>query len=228
LFGRTEEASEGEMEGYLNDKRLSWAAAWVGLVLELLIGLGGWAVGWMLLRDELGGNVNLVVEFFGKAEVVSTLAGGALGIAAALLLRLMIRLIPPLQKSRSLRVLSIIDKATWLQIFLLCLVAGVAEEMLFRGALQQKIGIWPAAVLFGLLHAYGRLYVAVAIFAGAGLGYLYLYTGSLAAVAAAHALYNLAISVLVKVGLFPLHEDKHDESDAPPDRAPSQTETQNL
>jgi membrane protease YdiL (CAAX protease family) len=215
------------MEGYLDDNRLSWAAAWVGLVLELLIGLGGWAVGWMLLRDELGGNVNLVLEFFSKAEAASSLLGASLGMAAALVLCLIIRLIPPLQRSRSLRVLSIIDKATWLQIILLCLVAGVAEEMLFRGALQPKIGIWPAAVLFGLLHAYGRLYVAVAIFAGAGLGYLYDCTGSLAAVAAAHALYNLAISVLVKVGIFPLYEDKHDDSGALPDRPPGQTEPHN-
>ena len=200
------------MEDLIESKRLSWATAGVGLILELLIGLGGWGAGWMLLRDELGNNVNLLRELVSKATTQEMLLGAGLGAATAVILWLAIRLIKPLQQSRSLRVLAILGKATWLQIILLCLAAGIAEEMLFRGALQARIGIWPAAVLFGLLHAYGRLYVAVAIFAGVGLGYLYHYTDSLAAVAAAHAVYNLTISVLVKFGLFPTYIESEVES----------------
>lgn len=184
--------------------RLSWAALSVGLLLELMIGLGGWAAGWMLLRDEAGRNINLLGEMIVGIDAAMILLSAGFGVAVALVLCLTIRIIKPLQRSRSLRVLSILRKATWLQIILLCLVAGLAEEILFRGALQPRVGIWPAAVLFGLLHAYGRLYVAVAIFAGAGLGYLYDYTGSLAAAVAAHAIYNLTVSALVKFGAFPM------------------------
>ena len=197
------------MDETFEGERLSWITAGVGLALELLIGLGGWAVGWMLLRDELGRNINLLVEFFAVLEIIPVLWSAAAGAAVAVVLWLMVRFVKPLQRSRSLRVLSILSRATWLQLVLLCLVAGVAEEMLFRGALQPRVGIWPAAVLFGLLHAYGRLYVVVAILAGVGLGYLYDFTGSLAAVAVAHAVYNLTISVLVKLGLFPMvHEER--------------------
>ncbi len=174
--------------------------------LEILIGIGGFAAGWMLLKK------NLLEELIQKAEPISAGIGALLGIVTAVLIWLVIKLVRPLQQSRSLEVLVIVKKATWLQILLICAIAGITEEILFRGALQPSIGIWPAAVLFGLLHAYGRLYVFVAIFAGACLGYMYWYTDSLAVVAAAHIFYNITISVLVKFGLFPLAPGRLEES----------------
>ena len=186
------------MESITEDNRIAWAVISIGLILELAIGVAGWAAGWMLLK------VNLLLELIESANATDIGIGALLGAAAALLICLVVRIVKPLQSSRSLNILSVIAKATWLQIVLICIVAGIAEEILFRGSLQPAVGIWPAAVLFGLLHAYGRLYVFVAIAAGACLGYLYLYSGNLASVAAAHAVYNLAVSSLVKIGLFPI------------------------
>ena len=183
---------------------LSWAVVGVGLTIELLIGLGGWGGGWMLLPGEAGRNVNLVSRILESATPVDLGLGALLGAAAAVILWLTIRIVKPFRRSRALGVLAILGETGWLRVILLCLVAGVAEEMLFRGCLQAVTNIWVAAVLFGLLHAYGRLYVVVAIVAGAGLGYLYHFTGSLAAAAAAHAVYNLTVVVFVKLGLFPL------------------------
>ncbi len=183
---------------------LSWAVVGIGLTIELLIGLGGWTAGWMLLPEEAGRNVNLVSKILESATPVYLSLGALLGAAVAVVLWLAIRIVKPLQRSRALKILAILGETGWMQVILLCLVAGIAEEILFRGCLQVVTNIWVAAVLFGLLHAYGRLYVVVAILAGAGLGYLYYFTGSLAAAAAAHAVYNLTVVVLVKLGLFPL------------------------
>lgn len=38
------------------------------------------------------------------------------------------------------------------EILILAVASAVGEELLFRGALQPMIGIWPQAVIFALLH----------------------------------------------------------------------------
>lgn len=178
--------------------RLAWAVIAIGLLLELAIGVAGIAVAWMLNKE------NLLNTFLRGAAADKIAIGAGLGLAAALLIWIAVRMVRAFQRSRSMRILVVLSRATWLQAALLCVVAAVAEEFLFRGALQPDIGIWATAVLFGLLHAYGKLYVAVAMLAGVGLGFLYQTTGSLAAAVAAHASYNLAVAALIKLGLFPL------------------------
>jgi len=186
-----------------------WAVFSLGLILELAIGVAGIAAAWMLLK------VNLVEALAQGATAQALGLGAAAGVGGAVLLWLAVKFIRILRKSRSFEMLSIIANASWLQITLLCLVAGLAEELMFRGALQPVLTIWPAAVLFGLLHAYGRLYVFLAILAGAGLGYLYDFTGSLAAAVLAHALYNVTVTVLVKTGLFPTRSTRRRRTDPP-------------
>jgi membrane protease YdiL (CAAX protease family) len=86
---------------------------------------------------------------------------------------------------------------------LISLFAGVCEELFFRGFvqtwLQESVGVHVAvavaAALFGLAHAISRSYVLFAFMLGAALGYLYAVTGSLPAVMAAHAAYDLAALV---------------------------------
>jgi len=178
--------------------RITWAVIAIGLLLELAIGVAGIAVAWMLNKE------NLLNTFLRGAAADKIAIGAGFGLAAALLIWIAVRMVRAFQRSRSMRILVVLSRATWLQAALLCVVAAVAEEFLFRGALQPDIGIWATAVLFGLLHAYGKLYVAVAMLAGVGLGFLYQTTGSLAAAVAAHACYNLAVAALIKLGLFPL------------------------
>jgi len=77
----------------------------------------------------------------------------------------------------------------------IALLSGCAEEYLFRGALQQKFGIWVAVGVFAVIHwplnpnFLPWPFVAGAI--GLGLGGLAAVTGSLLAPAAAHVLINL-------------------------------------
>lgn len=78
--------------------------------------------------------------------------------------------------------------------WLLAFASGLAEEMFFRGALQPKVGILWASLLFGAVHFLPRRELAFwSVFAmaiGAGLGQLYEWTGHLAAPVAAHVVVN--------------------------------------
>jgi membrane protease YdiL (CAAX protease family) len=77
---------------------------------------------------------------------------------------------------------------------LLAAVSGVAEEAFFRGALQPRVGLVAASVLFGLAHFVPRReflpWTVFSLAAGFLLGGLFEATGNLVAPVTAHALVN--------------------------------------
>ena len=98
------------------------------------------------------------------------------------------------------------------QLAILAVLAGVGEEMLFRGVVQATAAAWIgephgvtlglliAAVLFGLLHAVTPTYAVLAGLIGLYLGWLWLAVGNLLAPIVVHALYDfVALAYLVKV-----------------------------
>lgn len=86
------------------------------------------------------------------------------------------------------------------QLVLISLMAGLSEEVLFRGVMQayaaEQMSPWAgvavASVVFGLLHALSPIYVVFATAMGAYLGAIYLWTNDLLIVIAAHAAYDAA------------------------------------
>jgi membrane protease YdiL (CAAX protease family) len=79
--------------------------------------------------------------------------------------------------------------------------AGLGEEMLFRGVLQNELGIrigsdyiavGIASIIFGALHAVTPLYAGLAGLASVYFGWLYLATGNLAIPIVTHAFYDWA------------------------------------
>lgn len=82
---------------------------------------------------------------------------------------------------------------------LLSLLAGVGEELLFRGAIQGWLmahtdpltAVLAASVLFGLVHYISFTYFLVATGLGLILGTAYLLSESLALVMIWHALYDM-------------------------------------
>ena len=79
-------------------------------------------------------------------------------------------------------------------------VAGVGEEMLFRGVLQYELtsrfgGPWVAiglsSVIFGALHAVTPLYAILAGLASVYFGAIYIWSSNLAVPITAHAVYDL-------------------------------------
>jgi len=92
-------------------------------------------------------------------------------------------------------------------VLLASVLAGLGEELLFRGVLQAwlvgPIGAWPAVVLagviFGLVHSVTRAYFLLATCMGLYLGALYQLTGNLLMPSLAHALYDaIAIVYLLR------------------------------
>ncbi len=102
-------------------------------------------------------------------------------------------------------------KCTWVELAAISFLAGLGEEMLFRGVFQAALVEWtgeflphsPAAamlgdwlalaavaILFGLLHAINVAYAVMAALMGLYLGWLWLVTGNLAVPIVAHAVYD--------------------------------------
>jgi membrane protease YdiL (CAAX protease family) len=77
-------------------------------------------------------------------------------------------------------------------------LAGLGEEVLFRGVLQGALARWLgfgwalaiASVLFGLVHFVTLSYAVLATLAGLYLGAVWLYADNLLAAVVAHALYD--------------------------------------
>lgn len=86
-------------------------------------------------------------------------------------------------------------------VFLVALLAGVGEELLFRGVVQGGlsglIGPWgallAASLLFGAMHALTRAYFVVATIMGLYLGLIYLWTGNLLIPILIHFLYDWVV-----------------------------------
>jgi membrane protease YdiL (CAAX protease family) len=86
------------------------------------------------------------------------------------------------------------------QLMLLAAAAGLGEELLFRGVIQEELGLGVASVLFGLMHGPTRELWPLALWAaavGAVLGALYQVSGNLFVPALSHALYDAAALIYV-------------------------------
>lgn len=80
------------------------------------------------------------------------------------------------------------------EILVLAVASSIGEELLFRGALQPWLGIWPQALLFALLHIGPRRgflpWTASAFALGIGFGYMFEWTGDLGGPIVAHFTIN--------------------------------------
>jgi membrane protease YdiL (CAAX protease family) len=80
------------------------------------------------------------------------------------------------------------------EIWLLALMSGTAEELLFRGALQPVVGLWLASLIFGGVHVGpSRLYLPWTLWAfvmGLLFGLIYASTGVLWGAILAHVTIN--------------------------------------
>jgi hypothetical protein len=95
------------------------------------------------------------------------------------------------------------------QLLVIAVLAGVGEEMLFRGVIQEAIageiggprGVWLglfiASALFGLLHSITPTYAILAGLIGFYLGWLWLASGNLLAPIMAHAAYDFVVLLYV-------------------------------
>ncbi len=96
----------------------------------------------------------------------------------------------------------------WAELFLISLLAGVGEELLFRGVIQDWLastlnplaGLVLASLLFGLVHCVNFPYTVLTGLVGLGLGAMFQWSGSLIMPTTAHVTYDfLALLWFVRV-----------------------------
>ena len=85
----------------------------------------------------------------------------------------------------------VLGRLDWRRCLLLAVLSGVAEETLFRGMIQPRVGLVAASLLFGLAHFVPRRallpWTLMSVAAGFLLGWLFDVTGNLVAPVIAHA-----------------------------------------
>ena len=104
------------------------------------------------------------------------------------------------------------------QFAMVAALAGVGEELLFRGALQTKFSEWTTPVaglvitsfLFGLAHALSKLYFVFAVAVGGFLGWLVLEYHDLVAPMVAHGMYDFL--ALVYLSRSAMRRDQQQEA----------------
>jgi membrane protease YdiL (CAAX protease family) len=97
----------------------------------------------------------------------------------------------------------VFPQASLPQLALISVLAGVGEELLFRGVLQTLVQQWStpmvglavASLVFGAIHAMSRLYFVLATAVGAYLGGLLLKFDDLTVPIVVHGLYDFVALV---------------------------------
>ena len=145
---------------------------------------------WGLLRHLAPGWWTL--EHLGAVPVALG-AGIGLGLLGVVLSQQLDEHVPGIKKLGE-RFSSILAGATTRDALLLALFSAVGEEMLFRGCVQQELGLWPATILFAVVHTGPeRVYLwwtASAFVFGIGLALLFEHQGGLLAPIAMHFTIN--------------------------------------
>lgn len=152
---------------------------------------------------------NKQVDFWGmlswnNISLKALSIGFGIGILAASLGILLMRILPEGNLSNVMD--SIMRKLDpkWQHILFYSFCAGVGEEILFRGAIQSYIHLWPTAIIFVLIHGYLSLkdktmfiYGVFLIFISGSFGYLFKFLGIYAAISA-HFIYDVIMFAYMK------------------------------
>lgn len=129
---------------------------------------------------------------------VDLILGGLFGVGFALVAWKLLDYVSVFQRmEQMLTGLLDMDALRMYDALLFGLLAGIPEEILFRGAMQAALGWGITSVLFGALHAVSPAYFAYATLAGALLGGLAIWRGGLWAPIAAHVTIDTCMFILL-------------------------------
>lgn len=100
----------------------------------------------------------------------------------------------------------VFGESSWIELALICVAAGLGEEMLFRGALQPWVARWTnptfaiaaIGILFGLAHSLSLTYFVAATLIGCYFGWLAESYDDLVAPIVAHAVYDFVALLFVR------------------------------
>lgn len=185
----------GEFSSELSPLRVLKLAVLVegGMALAALLG------GWLLLRDGnlWGTNETWITAAWGLG------AGIVLALVAQQVQYLPGQIVREFCRFVEQQIEPLFAECTVWQLTVISLLAGLGEELLFRGFLQQWVtelvpgvrGWWLALLIsglaFGACHALSRMYFVLATLGGIYLGLVFAWTDSILAAVIAHASYDL-------------------------------------
>jgi membrane protease YdiL (CAAX protease family) len=172
----------------------------MGLIFEAALAFAAVALAWTFgvpLREQFPASGTDLLAAVGRG----CLATVPMLVAFGLLTR---SRWPPFRRlRRQVRQLvgQLIQNATIVEIAGLSIVAGIGEELLFRGVIQPLairwttpgVGLAAASLLFGLAHYISKTYFVLASLVGVYLGWLALDHGEIATPITTHALYDFCV-----------------------------------
>ena len=138
-----------------------------------------------LLRDVLIGSGAAAIPF---ALFCFTLSEKAEGIP----------LLGSIRKTVGKEIKAVFASTTVVDICLISLWAGLAEELLFRGVIQARWGLLPASILFGALHFVTPAYALMAMAVGFYIGLLHHFFQSLLIPIQLHAIYDFGALIYLR------------------------------
>lgn len=103
-----------------------------------------------------------------------------------------------LRKIVTTGVKEIFSNAKLIDLIVISLIAGISEEILFRGVLQVKYGIVAASIVFGLAHCISPAYVITAAIMGFYIGAFYYFSNSLLVPVQIHFIYDLGALIYLR------------------------------
>jgi membrane protease YdiL (CAAX protease family) len=93
---------------------------------------------------------------------------------------------------------AVFASATVVDICLISLWAGLAEELLFRGVIQARWGLLAASILFGVLHFVTPVYALLAMVIGFYIGLVYHFFQSLLIPIQLHTIYDFGALIYLR------------------------------
>lgn len=144
------------------------------------------------------GDDTLATWFPAQGWAFNLALGAAIGPVFSVAAWLVFRQVPSFQHIKTI-ILRTIDMRTLAphHAVLFGLIAGIPEEILFRGAVQPAIGWLLTALLFGLLHSVTPAYFVYATLASVLLSGLASWTDGLWAPIAAHTMIDISMFLLL-------------------------------
>jgi len=138
-----------------------------------------------LLRDMLIGTAAAAIPFSLFCFTLSEKAAG-------------IPLLGSIRKTVGKEIKAVFASTTVVDICLISLWAGLAEELLFRGVIQARWGLLPASILFGVLHFVTPAYALVAFVIGIYIGLVHHFFQSLLIPIQLHAIYDFGALIYLR------------------------------
>jgi membrane protease YdiL (CAAX protease family) len=93
---------------------------------------------------------------------------------------------------------AVFASTTWVDICLISIWAGLAEELLFRGVIQARWGLVWASILFGVLHFVTPAYALLAFVIGIYIGLVHHFFQSLLIPIQLHAIYDFGALIYLR------------------------------